>query len=87
MSATTEAKLTAREAALKALVRVENDQAYLNFALKPLLSGLSQRTGPWPADGLGTVQLKYPRLGPGPLLHPFPPDPRIAISFASAPIS
>ncbi len=34
---------TAREAALKALVRVERDGAYLNFVLSPLLEGLSSR--------------------------------------------
>ena len=73
MSATTEAKLTAREAALKALVRVEKDQAYLNFALKPLLSGLSQRDRALAQQiAFGTVQrLNTLDWALGPLLkHP-----------------
>ena len=43
MSGMSETRLTAREAALKALIRVERDRAYLNFALKPLLSELPPR--------------------------------------------
>lgn len=36
-------QISARETALKALVRVEQDGAYLNLALPPLLEGLSPR--------------------------------------------
>ncbi|MEW5785004.1 MAG: 16S rRNA (cytosine(967)-C(5))-methyltransferase RsmB [Bacillota bacterium] len=43
VNAKPEAKLTAREAALKALVRLEKDNAYLNLALEPLLRELSPR--------------------------------------------
>lgn len=40
---TAKKQLSAREAALKALVRVEQDGAYLNLALPPLLKDLSPR--------------------------------------------
>ena len=44
--------LTAREAALQALYRVERDGAFLNLALPPLLGGLPPRAGlPRPGSG------------------------------------